>query len=91
MFLEPEEPKASSPASPTASQVMMHLSVAALAGTSAPKTLRFAGQIMGHPLSILVDLGSSHMSALQIESPQCIHIYTRITHKYALITGMVHR
>jgi hypothetical protein len=60
MFPELEDSKETSPTSPTASQVMMHLSVAALVGTTAPKTLCFSRHIQGHPLSILVDSGSSH-------------------------------
>ena len=51
-----------SPRSPTASQVMMHLSVAAVAGVSAPKTFSLSGDIQGMPLSILVDsLQLSHV------------------------------
>jgi len=38
----------------------MHLSVAAIAGASAPKTLCLTGSIQGISLSILVDSGSSH-------------------------------
>jgi hypothetical protein len=39
---------------------MAHLSVAAAAGAPAPKTLCLAGTLQGHPISILVDSGSSH-------------------------------
>jgi hypothetical protein len=60
MIPELEDSEEMSLASPTASQVMMHLLVAALVGTTAPKTLCFSRHIQGHPLSILVDSGSSH-------------------------------
>lgn len=60
MFPQDEDTDEASPSSPTSSQVMMHLSVAALAGVSAPKTFSLMGDIQGIPLSILVDSGSSH-------------------------------
>ena len=41
-------------------QIMMHLSVAAAVGSASPKTFSLSGHIQGHPLSILVDSGSSH-------------------------------
>jgi hypothetical protein len=40
---------------------MAHLSVAAAFGVPAPKTLCFTGVLQGHSISILVDLGSSHI------------------------------
>jgi hypothetical protein len=49
-----------SPPSPTHSQLMVHLSVAAAVGAVAPKTLCLTGQLQQHPISILVDSGSSH-------------------------------
>jgi hypothetical protein len=60
MFPALDEAEDSSPPSPTSSQVMMHLSVAAVAGIPTPKTLCFTGEIQAHTLSILVDSGSSH-------------------------------
>lgn len=48
------------PSSPTSSQIMLHLSVAALAGAPAPKTLCLTGILQGKSVSILVDSGSSH-------------------------------
>ena len=60
MFPDMDDAETSSPPSPAASQVMMHLSVAAIAGASAPKTLCLTGSIQGISLSILVDSGSSH-------------------------------
>ncbi|CAD6211893.1 unnamed protein product [Miscanthus lutarioriparius] len=62
MFPDDEdEAEASSPASPTKSQLMLHLSMAAVAGASAPKTLCLKGVIQDVPLSILVDSDNSHM------------------------------
>jgi predicted aspartyl protease len=60
MFPEQEEAECSDPSSPTGSQVMMLLSVAAAVGIASPKTFSLRGTIQGHPLSILVDSGSSH-------------------------------
>jgi hypothetical protein len=41
-------------------QLMLHLSVAAVTGGHSPKTMCLMGSLQGHPLSILVDSGSSH-------------------------------
>lgn len=60
MFPDDDDAEASSPPSPTKSQVMMHLSVAAVAGASAPKTLCLTRSLQGIALSILVDSRSSH-------------------------------
>ncbi|CAD6247668.1 unnamed protein product [Miscanthus lutarioriparius] len=60
MFPYSDDAETSSPPSPAALQVMMHLSVAAISGASAPKTLCLTGSIQGISLSILVDSGSSH-------------------------------
>jgi len=56
------EDEAAGPSSPTSSQIMMHLSVAVVAGVTSttPKTLTLTGDIQGVPLSILVDTGSFH-------------------------------
>ena len=48
------------PASPTTSHIMMHLSVSAMVGSTAPGTLCLSGSIQGIAISILVDSGSSH-------------------------------
>jgi len=48
------------PASPTTSYIMMHLSVSAMVGSTAPGTLCLSGSIQGIAISILVDSGSSH-------------------------------
>jgi hypothetical protein len=60
MFLETDSVEDSSPSSPMASQIMLHLSVAALAGSPAPKTLCLTGLVQGVSVSILVDSRSSH-------------------------------
>jgi hypothetical protein len=60
MFPEDDDPDASGPSSPTGSQIMMHLSVAAVSGAVSSKTLCLSGEIQGHSISILVDSGSSH-------------------------------
>lgn len=39
---------------------MMHLSVAAVIGTSGPKTMCLLGSLQAQPITILVDSGSSH-------------------------------
>jgi hypothetical protein len=59
------------------------------------------GNIAKYPAYVAQDYVSSdvtivgemcgRMSAPQFESPQCIRICARITRKYALITGIVHR
>jgi hypothetical protein len=41
-------------------QLMLHLLVAAVTGGHSPKTMCLMGSLQGHPLSILVDSGSSH-------------------------------
>jgi len=60
MFPEQDDAESSDPPSPTASQVMMDLSVAVAVGSASPKTFSLKGDIQGHFLSILVDSGSSH-------------------------------
>lgn len=60
MFSDSDDAETSGPSSPTASQLMMHLSVAAVSGSLAPKTLSLTGLIQGQSISILVDSGSSH-------------------------------
>lgn len=41
-------------------QLMLHLSTAAVTGCPSPKTMCLLGSLQGHPISILVDSGSSH-------------------------------
>lgn len=60
MFSDGDDEDESGPSSPTASQIMMHLSVAATVGKASPKTFCLSGDIQGRALSILVDSGSSH-------------------------------
>lgn len=75
MFPEADEEAAeSSPTLPTHSQVMMHLSVAVVAGAPAPKTLYLQSTLQDLPLSILVDSGSSHtfISTRLAGSLQCV-------------------
>jgi hypothetical protein len=73
MFPDDEdEAEASSPPSPTKFQLMLHLSVAAVDGASAPKTLCLKGVIQDVPLSILVDSGSSH-TFLSTELAKSLH------------------
>jgi predicted aspartyl protease len=60
MFPEGDEEEESGPSSPTTSQIMMHLSVAATMGKASPKTFSLSGDIQGRVLSILVDSGPSH-------------------------------
>ena len=60
MFPDQDDVDSSDPPSPTVSQVMMHLSVAAAVGSASPKAFSFHGEIQGRPLFILVDSGSSH-------------------------------
>jgi hypothetical protein len=55
-----EEEGTQQPPSPTHSHIMAHLSVAAVTGAPAPKTLCLTGILQGHSISILVDSGSSH-------------------------------
>lgn len=42
-----DDADAAGPSSPTGSQIMMHLSVATVAGATAPKTLSLTGAIQG--------------------------------------------
>lgn len=60
MFPESDPAEDSGPSSPTTSQVMLHLSVATLACSPAPKTFCLTGEVQGVSVSILVDSGSSH-------------------------------
>jgi len=60
MFPDQDDVDSSDPPSPTVSQVMMHLSVAAAVGSASPKAFSLHGEIQGRPLFILVDSGSSH-------------------------------
>jgi hypothetical protein len=60
MFPADDDSDASGPSSPTGSQILMHLSVAAVSGAVSSKTLCLSGEIHGQPISILVDSGSSH-------------------------------
>lgn len=82
MFPDHDEADDTSPDS-TIAQVMLHLSIAAVAGAAAPKTLCLTGAIQGHSISILVDSGSSHtfLSASLAQSlqgvqqlPQPVHV-----------------
>lgn len=50
-----EDPKAQ-----PAEQLFLTLSVAAVSGTSAPRTMCMLGSIQGQQIRILVDSGSSH-------------------------------
>ena len=60
MFPESDAAECSNDSSPSETQIMMNLSVAAAVGSASPKTFSLSGDIQGHPLSILVDFGSSH-------------------------------
>lgn len=60
MFPDSDEVDGSGPSSPTAPQIMMHLSIAAVVGKASPKTFSLIGKMQGRSLSILVDSGSSH-------------------------------
>jgi hypothetical protein len=60
LFPADDDPGTKSPPSPTHLQPMVHLSVATAVGAVAPKTLCLTGQLQQHPISILVDSGSSH-------------------------------
>lgn len=58
--LEDDNQSNPEPTSPNADQLFLALSSAAVTGQSAVKTLCMEGDIPGHPVSILVDSGSSH-------------------------------
>jgi hypothetical protein len=57
----PDGSVGSAPDSPGGSaQLCLCVSAAAISGVESPKSMRFLGQIQGHPVMILVDSGSSH-------------------------------
>jgi hypothetical protein len=57
---EEDEEFDSGPSNGESSQLYLTLSIAALSGVPAPKTLCLSGAIQQHKISILVDSGSSH-------------------------------
>lgn len=66
IFPNPDDAAVECPGSHTPSQLVVHLSVAAVVGAPAPKTLCLTGSLQGISLSILVDSGSSRL-ALQVQ------------------------
>lgn len=55
-----EQEDAKSVQSAPTHQIMLHLSVAAVTGTSGPRTMCLMGSLQDQPINILVDSGSSH-------------------------------
>ena len=59
-LLPDDADQAPAPTTPTdEEQAFLAISLSAVTGTPAPRTVRFSGSIQGHPINILLDSGSS--------------------------------
>jgi len=86
---KPDSPTTTSdPNSPTTEDApaMFHLSLQAATGQPSPRTLRFQAAINNHPVTVLIDFGSSH-NIIQPRIAHFLHLPVQPSSSFTVMVG----